>query len=153
MNFVRTSIETLSQGLSHELLKTTPIKGIKLKKFEINLKKMSKPTHLDQWLANHVIIQCFFYFGRVFFWHLLWFFCLPLFRICTDDTKYCKHGINLLLLCETGSLQLIIFEVKGFHELSICYLQVISGLFVFAVSCFKPFLGHSRLFEVVSCLL
>ena len=48
MNFVRTSIETLSQGLSHELLKTTPIKGIKLKKFEINLKKMSKPTHLDQ---------------------------------------------------------------------------------------------------------
>ena len=140
MNFLRTSIETLSQGLSHELLKTTPIKGIKLKKFEINLKKRSKPTHLDQWLANHVIIQCFF-------------FCLPLFRICTDDTKYCKHGINLLLLCETGSLQLIIFEVKGFHELSICYLQVISGLFVFAVSCFKPFLGHSRLFEVVSCLL
>ena len=125
-----------------------------MKKFEINFKKRSKPTHLDQWLTNHVIIQCyFFYFGRVFFWHLLWFCCLPLFRICTDDTKYCKHGIDLLVLCETGSFQLIIFEVKGFHELSICYLQVISGLFVLAVGCFKPFLGHNRLFEVVSCLL
>ena len=39
MKFLRATIETLSRGLSDELLKATPIKGIKSKKFEINLKK------------------------------------------------------------------------------------------------------------------
>ena len=39
MKFLRATIETLCDGLSDELLKTTPIKNIKSTKFEINLKK------------------------------------------------------------------------------------------------------------------
>ena len=37
--FVRATIETLSHGLSDKLLKITPIKSIKSKKFEFNFKK------------------------------------------------------------------------------------------------------------------
>ena len=38
MKFLRATIEKLPYGLSDELFKTTPIKNIKLKMFEINLK-------------------------------------------------------------------------------------------------------------------
>ena len=39
MKFLSATIETLPHGLSDELLKTSPIKGIKLKKFEVNLQE------------------------------------------------------------------------------------------------------------------
>ena len=39
MKFIHATIETLPHGLSDKLLKATPIKSIKLKKFEINFKK------------------------------------------------------------------------------------------------------------------
>ena len=41
MNFLRATIEALSHGLSDELLKTTPVKSIKLE-------SRSEPTHLEQ---------------------------------------------------------------------------------------------------------
>ena len=37
-NFLRSAIEPLPHGLSDALLNTTPIKSIKPKKFEINIK-------------------------------------------------------------------------------------------------------------------
>ena len=89
---------------------------------------------------------CFGLFGS----HLLWIFCLPSFHICTDDAKYCKHGIDLLLLCDIGVLQLIIFQVKEFHEVRICSLQVIWGRFLLGVCCFKLFFARPRLFQVIS---
>ena len=100
---------------------------------------------LVKWLFN-VSSLCF-----VWFWHLLWFFCLPSFRICTDDTKCCKDGIHLLLLCEIGALQLIIFQVEGFHEVRICSLQFVSGRFLLVVGRSTSFLAHVRSFHVVSC--
>ena len=67
--------------------------------------------------------------------------------------KYCKHRIDLLLLCDNGALQLIIFQVERFHEVRICSLQVASGCSLLVVGCFRLFLIHGRLFHVVSCLL
>ena len=69
----------------------------------------------SQFSDYSMFLLCF-----VLLWHLLPFFCLPSFRICIDDTKYCKHEIDLLLLCDIGA------QVEGFHEVRICFLQVVS---------------------------
>ena len=39
MKFLRATIEMLPHAVSNELQKTTPIKSVKSKKFEINLQK------------------------------------------------------------------------------------------------------------------
>ena len=60
MKFIRADIETVRDGLSDDLLKTTPIKSIKSKKFEINLQKGRNLISLTSELANQAIIRCFF---------------------------------------------------------------------------------------------
>ena len=97
-------------------------------------------------LANQVIIQCFF--------PLLDFdICFYFPFICTDDTKYCNHGNDLLLRCDTGALQMIIFQVDGPHEFRVCSMQVVSGCPLLVVARFNSFLVHSRSLHVVSFLL
>ena len=149
IKFLRATIETLPYGISDELLKTTPIKSIKLEKFEINLKKRPIPTHLASESASQVLFNVFL-LCFVLFWYFQWFSCLSLFRICTDDTKYCKHGIDLLLFCDIGVFQLIIFQVEGFHEVRICSLQVVSCLYCMS---FQDVFYSQKLFQVVSCPL
>ena len=85
--------------------------------------------------------------------------------ICTDDTKYCNHGNDLLLRCDTGALQMIIFQVDGPHEFRVCSMQVVSGCpllllqlilihFLRTVDRFMSFLFCSRLFQIISgCFL
>ena len=73
--------------------------------------------------------------------------------ICTDDTKYCNHGNDLLLRCDTGALQMIIFQVDGPHEFRVCSMQVVSGCPLLVVAHFNSFLAHSRSLYVVSFLL
>ena len=60
MKFIRADIETVRDGLSDDLLKTTPIKSIKSKKFEIDLQKGRNLISLTSELANQAIIRCFF---------------------------------------------------------------------------------------------
>ena len=78
--------------------------------------------------------------------------CLPSFCICTNSTKYCKHGIDLLLLCDIGVLQLIYFQVEGFHEVKICSFQAFSGHLLLVVGRFRSFFAHDRSFQVIYCL-
>ena len=134
--------QTLPHGLSDWAVKDNTHKKYQIEKVWNQFTKK----------LNQVIIQCFL-LSFIWFCHLLWFFCLPLFCICTDDTKYCKHGIDLLILCDIGPLQLIIFQVDELHEVRICSLQVVSGCFLLTVGCFMLFLSHSRLFQVASCSL
>ena len=152
MKFLRATIETLPHRLSDELLKTTPIKNINLKKFEINLQKDWNLLSQTSELANQVIIQRFFaLFCFVLTFAL--FFGMPSFHISTNDTKYSKHGIDLLLLCDIGALQLIIFQVEGLHEVRICSFQIVSGYSLLVVGRFRSFLAHGRSFPVISCSL
>ena len=147
MKFLRATIETLPHRLSDELLKTTPIKNINLKKFEINLQKDWNLLSQTSELANQVIIQRFFaLFCFVLTFAL--FFGMPSFHISTNDTKYCKHGIDLLLLCDIGALQ-----VEGPHEVRICSLQVVSDYSLFVVGHFRSFVVKGRSLHVVSCSL
>ena len=90
IKFLQASIEILPHRLSDELLKTVSIKSIKSKVWN-QLKRRSEPTHIDQFCSD----ICFD------------FSVSHHFAICTDDTKYCKHGIDLLLLCEIGAIHLI----------------------------------------------
>ena len=78
---------------------------------------------------------------------------MPSFHISTNDTKYCKHGIDLLLLCDIGALQLIIFQVEGLHEVRICSLQVVPDYSLFVVGHFTSFVVKGRSLHVVSCSL
>ena len=78
--------------------------------------------------------------------------CLPSFCICTNSTKYCKHGIDLLLLCNIGVLQLIYFQVEGFHEVKICSFQAFSGHLLLVVGRFRSFFAHDRSFQIIYCL-
>ena len=74
--------------------------------------------------------------------------------------KHCKHGIDLLLLCDIGDLQLIFFQVEGLHENRMCSLKAVPGCSLLALGRFRSFLAHvgrfisflalCRLFHVVS---
>ena len=72
--------------------------------------------------------------------------------ICTGDTKYCKHGIYILLLCDIEALQLIMFQVMGFRDVKICLFQVVVGRFLLVVGSFRSFRAPCRSFQVISVL-
>ena len=63
------------------------------------------------------------------------------------------NGSDLLLFCDIGALQLIIFQAEGFHEVRISSVQIVSGCPLLAVDRFRSFLAHSRLLHVVCFLL
>ena len=65
MKFLRTTVVTLPHRLSDELLKITPIKSIKSKKFEISLQKCWNLLSWTSKLASQMIIQCFFALCRL----------------------------------------------------------------------------------------
>ena len=52
-----------------------------------------------------------------------------------------KKFSYIWLLCDTEALQLIIFQVEGFHEVTICSLQVVIGRFLLVEGGFKPFVS------------
>ena len=80
-------------------------------------------------------------------------FCLPSFRIQTNDTKFCKQGVYLLPLCIIETLQLIIFHVEWFNEVRICSLQVAAGRFLVVLDHIRSFLARCRPFHVISSSL
>ena len=69
------------------------------------------------------------------------------------NTKYCEHGIYLLLLCDIEALQLIFFEVEGLLVVRICSLRVVVGCFLQVEGGFRSFSAHCRSIQVVLCSL
>ena len=117
----------------------------------MHLKKGRNLLTQSSELASQTVIQYFFASLRFVLIFAVIFLPAVISHMCTDDTKYCKHGIDLLFVCDIGALQLIIFQVEGFHEVRICFLQVVSGRFLLTVGRFMSFFAHSRLFEAISC--
>ena len=79
--------------------------------------------------------------------------CFDFSFICTHDTKYCNHRNDLMLFCDIGALQLLIFQIEGLHEVRICSVQVFSGCHLLVVDRFRSFLADSKSLHVVSFLL
>ena len=138
MKFLRATIEPLPQGW---VVKDNTQTMYKIEKVWNQFKKKVR-TYLPR-TVSQLVMRLFNVFSLCFvlFWCLFWFFCLPSLRVCVNDTKYCKQGIYKWLFCVNETLQLIIFQLEGFHEVRICLLQVVSG-------CFLLVSGHFRSFPV-----
>ena len=115
---------------------------MKSKKFQTNFEKGQNLLTQTSELASQATIQCFFtllgFFSGVCF---DFSFCLDFAYAHMIRNIMNKKFSYIWLLCDTEALQLIIFQVEGFHEVTICSLQVVIGRFLLVEGGFRPFVS------------